>query len=46
MDFISDDELMCIDGGAIRVGFLLGAAALISFLTGVLDGFFRPLKCR
>lgn len=46
MNKMTNSELMYVEGGAIKVGFLLGAAALISFLTGLVDGFFRPLRCR
>lgn len=45
MKKLTNHELSNINGGAIS----LGGAALISlgvaFLVGVIDGYFRPLKC-
>lgn len=32
-------------GGALTVGIGIGIAAGVVFLIGVIDGYFRPLKC-
>lgn len=42
---IENKELSNIDGGAISAWTAIGIGAGIVFLIGVLDGFFRPLKC-
>lgn len=39
------DELKNINGGAIKLGVVIGIGSLISFLVGVIDGFLRPLTC-
>lgn len=45
MKNLNDKELMNVDGGAVKIGLLVGIGAGVTFLIGVLDGFFRPLKC-
>ena len=45
MKKLSDKELMNIEGGAIRAGLVIGIAAGVTFLIGLIDGIFRPLKC-
>ena len=42
---LSDEELVDINGGGVKwfaYGFLV---AVVSFIAGILDGYFRPLKC-
>lgn len=48
MRFISElnnNDLKNIEGGAVSPWVVIGVSAGIVFLIGVLDGFFRPLKC-
>lgn len=45
MKKLSDNELMNIEGGAIKAGLVIGIAAGVTFLIGLIDGIFRPLKC-
>lgn len=45
MKDLTNEELKKINGGAIRLGFVVGLAAGVTFLIGVIDGLIRPLKC-
>ena len=45
MKNLTDKELMSVEGGAIRLGVAFGIAAGVTFIIGVIDGLFRPLKC-
>ena len=45
MKKMSDKDLMCIEGGGISIGAIVGIATGITFLIGVIDGIVRPLKC-
>ena len=45
MKKINDNELKNIDGGGVNVGLLVGIAAGVTFLIGLIDGIIRPLKC-
>lgn len=42
---LTDKELMSINGGAIKWGVAMILAAAFSFVVGVFDGYFRPLRC-
>ena len=42
---LKDNELNNITGGASKIKILVGLGLLISFVAGIIDGFFRPLKC-
>ena len=42
---LKDVELMNIEGGAVKIGMIVGIAAGITFLIGLIDGIIRPLKC-
>lgn len=42
---LEKQELLNINGGAVRFGVIIGIGAAISFLIGVFDGLVRPLKC-
>lgn len=44
MKKIDDEELLNIEGGISAWG-VIGIGAGIVFVIGVIDGFFRPLKC-
>lgn len=46
MKKISDLELKKINGGGFSIGIALGVGAGVTFLVGMIDGLFRPLKCR
>ena len=45
MKNLNDKELMTVEGGAIKIGAIVGIAAGITFVIGLIDGLFRPLKC-
>lgn len=45
MKNLKDKELMCVEGGAVKLSVVFGIAAGVTFLIGVIDGLFRPLKC-
>ena len=45
MKDLKDKELMNIEGGAIKIGLVVGIAAGITFIVGLIDGIIRPLKC-
>ena len=45
MNNLNDKELMNINGGGINIGLVVGIAAGVTFLIGVIDGIIRPLKC-
>ena len=42
---LENDELMNVEGGAIKYLALFGLGGLIAFLTGILDGYLNPQKC-
>ena len=42
---MSNEELYQIKGGASKLGFGIIIGAIVSFITGVIDGFLRPLPC-
>ena len=44
MQKINEQELMNIEGGITTWG-VIGIGAAVVFAIGVIDGFFRPLKC-
>ena len=45
MKNLNDKELRKIDGGGINIGAIVGIAAGITFIIGLIDGIIRPLKC-
>ena len=45
MKTMTKDELLNIDGGAIRWGIAALITAGITFIAGVIDGIVRPLNC-
>lgn len=45
MKNLDDKQLMSITGGGIKLGIVIGIAAGITFIIGVIDGIVRPLKC-
>lgn len=46
MNRLTDKEMMNITGGGISVGICALIAAGVTFVTGIIDGFLRPLGCR
>ena len=42
---LSDNEMLNINGGAIRwtIGLIVGS--VITLIAGIIDGYLRPLKC-
>ena len=45
MNNLNDKELMNVNGGGVNIGLVVGIAAGITFLIGLIDGIVRPLKC-
>ncbi len=45
MKKLTNEELILVEGGAIKWAILAAIAAGITFLIGVIDGIVRPLKC-
>lgn len=45
MEKVKEEELLNIEGGSISVWGAIGIGAAVVFAIGVIDGFFRPLKC-
>ena len=45
MKKLNDKELMNVEGGAVKIGLIVGIAAGITFIVGLIDGIIRPLKC-
>ena len=45
MNNLNDKELMNINGGGVNIGLVVGIAAGVTFLIGIIDGIIRPLKC-
>lgn len=44
MNEIKNNELKNIDGG-ISIWGAIGIGAAVVFAIGIIDGYFRPLKC-
>lgn len=42
---LTNDELLDVKAGAINFGTVSLIIAGITFIIGVVDGYFRPLKC-
>jgi len=42
---LSKNELITINGGKANYALYIAIASAVTFLIGVVDGFFRPLKC-
>lgn len=45
MNKLNDNELMNVEGGAVKAGLIVGIAAGVTFIIGLIDGIIRPLKC-
>lgn len=45
MEKLNSEELLNVNGGAIRWGVIAGIAAAVTFIIGIIDGFVRPLRC-
>ena len=45
MKILNEQELISVNGGAIKLALLAAIAAGVVFLIGVVDGIVRPLKC-
>ena len=46
MNILKETELKNIKAGASAGWIIGGIIAGITFLSGILDGYFRPFKCR
>lgn len=44
MRLLTETETMKIVGG-FKKSFIFSAAAIVTFLIGLIDGYVRPLKC-
>ena len=42
---MSNEEMQKIQGGGINWSIVSFAGAALALLAGVVDGFFRPLRC-
>lgn len=42
---LNKEEMLQIHGGAFNVTLGLIVSAVASFVFGVIDGYFRPIKC-
>lgn len=42
---LSNEELNEVVGGGLKIGVSIVVAAFVTFIIGVVDGYFRPLKC-
>ncbi|MDE6141332.1 MAG: hypothetical protein K2G03_01890 [Bacilli bacterium] len=42
---LSNEDLNEVVGGGIKIGVSIVVAAVVTFVIGVIDGYFRPLKC-
>lgn len=45
MKNLTNEELLSVDGGALKIGIGIAIVAGITFIVGVIDGIIRPLKC-
>lgn len=45
MDMLSSKEMLEISGGGISWGVIGLIAGAITLITGIIDGYLRPLKC-
>lgn len=45
MNKMTKDDLLKVEGGAIRWGIGALIAAGVTFIAGLIDGILRPLKC-
>ena len=45
MKYLNDVEMKKIIGGGMSLFGILGISSLVTFLSGIIDGFVRPLKC-
>ena len=46
MNYLTNKELMEVNGGGISLGTGLLIVAGVCFVVGIIDGIVRPLKCR
>lgn len=46
MHKLSTSEMLNIKAGGLSAGVIAAIAAGIAFLSGLLDGYTRPYKCR
>lgn len=42
---LSDKDMKNINGGAIKWGIMAVISVAVSLIAGILDGYFRPMKC-
>jgi len=42
---LTNNEMINIDGGRINWGLVSIISGAVALVVGIIDGFFRPLKC-
>lgn len=42
---LQDEELIALNGGAVKYGLWTIIGGAITFLIGIIDGYLRPLPC-
>ncbi|HOB25854.1 MAG TPA: class IIb bacteriocin, lactobin A/cerein 7B family [Bacilli bacterium] len=42
---LSNNELMNITGGGMKIGLFLALGGFVTLLVGIVDGYLRPLAC-
>ncbi|MDD2504724.1 MAG: hypothetical protein PHF21_00425 [Bacilli bacterium] len=42
---LTDSEMLNIEGGQISWGLIGLIGGVITFISGIIDGYLRPLKC-
>lgn len=42
---LSNNELMNINGGGMKIGLFLALGGFVTLLVGIVDGYLRPLAC-
>ena len=42
---LTNNEMLSINGGLVSWSVIALIGAAISFITGIIDGYLRPLKC-
>jgi len=46
MNYLKDNELLNLNGGAVNKSLIFGLLALGTLVIGIIDGLLRPLKCK
>ncbi len=46
MKKIEENDLLKIEGGAIKASAVIAVSCVVTFIIGLVDGIIRPYKCR